>query len=252
MNPLDVIIVDDEAPARERLRDLLGDVAVTQPTRVIGLAANGYEALRLYEQAKPDLMFVDIRMPGMDGIELAQHLSRLASPPQIIFATAYDKYAVTAFELNAIDYLLKPVRAQRLEAALARVRAGLPVLRELLDGFAEPRRHFASSERGRITLVPIAEVLYLKAELKYVTARTAQREHLLDESLVHLEQEFPERFIRIHRNCLVARTAIAGFERDDAAEQWNVRLNTIDERLPVSRRQWPVLRAAVLSEDTSD
>jgi two-component system response regulator AlgR len=247
VNPLNVIIVDDEAPARERLRDLLGDIAATQPTRVVGMAANGHEALRLFEETKPDLMLVDIRMPGMDGIELAQHLSRLPSPPKVVFATAYDQYAVTAFDLHAIDYLLKPVRAQRLEAALARARATLPIARDVLDGFAEPRRHFASSERGRITLVPIADVLYLKAELKYVTARTAEREHLLDESLVHLEQEFPDRFIRIHRNCLVARAAIAGFERDEVAEQWNVRLNSIVERLPVSRRQWPTVRAAVLN-----
>ena len=252
MNPLNVIIVDDEAPARERLRDLLGDIASTQPTRVVGMAANGLEALRLFEETKPDLMFVDIRMPGMDGIELAQHLSRLAPPPQVIFATAYDQYAVTAFDLHAIDYLLKPVRAQRLEAALARARASKPVARDVLDGFAEPRRHFASSERGRITLVPISEVLYLKAELKYVTARTAEREHLLDESLVHLEQEFPDRFIRIHRNCLVARAAIAGFERDEVAEQWNVRLGSVVERLPVSRRQWPAVRAAVLNVELPD
>ncbi len=117
---LNVLIVDDEAPARERLRDLLGDVAATQPTRIVGMAANGHEALRFLTAQQVDLLLVDIRMPGMDGIELAQHVARLASPPRIVFVTAYDQYAVSAFDLNAIDYLLKPVRAQRLEAALGR------------------------------------------------------------------------------------------------------------------------------------
>ncbi|MCL2657496.1 MAG: LytTR family DNA-binding domain-containing protein [Betaproteobacteria bacterium] len=252
MDPLAVLIVDDEAPARERLRDLLGDIAAMQPTRIVGMAANGNDAIRLFEETKPDLLLVDIRMPGMDGIELAQHLVRLPAPPLIVFVTAYNQYAVTAFDLHAVDYLLKPVRAQRLEAALARARASLPLARDVLDGMAEPRRHFASSERGRITLIPISEVLYLKAELKYVTARTAEQEHVLDESLVHLEEEFPERFVRIHRNCLVARNAIAGFERDESAEQWSVRLKFIDERLPVSRRQWPVVRTSMLSDAPSE
>ncbi len=243
---LNVLIVDDEAPARERLRDLLGDVAATQPTRIVGMAANGHEALRFLAAQQVDLLLVDIRMPGMDGIELAQHVARLASPPRIVFVTAYDQYAVSAFELNAIDYLLKPVRAQRLEAALAKVRASLPVAREALDRIAEPRRHFSVSERGRIALIPVTDVLFLKAELKYVTARTAEREYLLDESLVQLEQEFPERFVRIHRNCLIARAAVAGFERDEVAEHWLVKINGLDEKLAVSRRQWPTVRAALL------
>ncbi|MCX9154591.1 LytTR family DNA-binding domain-containing protein [Niveibacterium sp. 24ML] len=247
--PLGVLVVDDEAPARERLRDLLGDIAAQQPTRIVGMAANGHEALRLIEAQPVDLMLVDIRMPGMDGIELAQHVARLAAPPRIVFVTAYDQYAVDAFELNAIDYLLKPVRAQRLEAAIAKVRASMPVARDSLDRIAEPRRHFSVSERGRIALIPVTDVLFLKAELKYVTARTVEREYLLDESLVQLEQEFPERFVRIHRNCLIARAAVAGFERDEAAEHWLVRICGFDEKLPVSRRQWPAVRAALLGNE---
>ena len=127
-NPaLDVLIVDDEAPARERLRDLLGDIAGDQPTRIVGMAGNGIEALRLLESVHVDLLLVDIRMPAMDGIEFAQHASRLATPPRIIFITAYDEYAVQAFELNAVDYLLKPVRADRLGSALEKARRTSPV-----------------------------------------------------------------------------------------------------------------------------
>lgn len=244
--PLRVLIVDDEAPARARLRDLLGDIAATQPTRVVGLAANGVEALRLLESELADVVLADIRMPVMDGVELARHVLRLERPPAVIFTTAYDQYAIQAFELAATDYLLKPVRAQRLAESLARVRRQLPVAHEMLAGLAPgPRRHFSVNERGRILLVPIADVLYLRAELKYVTARTVEREFLLDESLVQLEQEFSGRFVRVHRNCLVARAAVTGVERageQDGEARWDVLLAGVPERLPISRRQWPVVR----------
>ncbi|MFA9439129.1 MAG: LytTR family DNA-binding domain-containing protein [Rhodocyclaceae bacterium] len=245
--PLNVVIVDDEAPARERLRDLLSDIAAEQPTRLVGMAGNGIEALRLIENARADVLLVDIRMPAMDGIEFAQHASRLEPHPHIIFVTAYDEYAVQAFDLNAIDYLLKPVRAERLSAALDKVRRVAPVTHEQIDTFAEPRRHLTCSERGKIHLIPISDVVYLKAELKYVTARTGEREYLLEESLVQLEQEFPERFVRIHRNCLVARSAVVGFERSVGEEggegHWSVRLNHVPEALPISRRQWAHVRS---------
>lgn len=249
MNPLSILIVDDEAPARERLRDVLGDVAAREPTKIVGMAANGFEALRLIEELKPDLLLIDIRMPGMNGIELAQHLARQSDAPKIIFITAFDQYAVRAFELNAIDYLLKPVRAERLEVALAKARISLPPQREVLDKLAEPRRHLATSERGRISLVPVSDVLFLKAELKYVTARTTEREYLLDESLVQLESEFADRFVRIHRNCLVARAKVTGFERDEMAEQWLVKVEGYPDCLAVSRRQWPVVRAALVGNE---
>ncbi|MDQ8023315.1 MAG: LytTR family DNA-binding domain-containing protein [Moraxellaceae bacterium] len=247
--PLDVLIVDDEAPARERLRDLLGDISAEQPTRIVGMAGNGVEALRLLETVQADLLLVDIRMPAMDGIEFAQHATRLDPPPRIMFVTAYDEYAVQAFELNAVDYLLKPVRADRLSQALDKVRRAAPITREALDRVAEPRGHLTCSERGRIHLIPIEEVAYLKAELKYVTARTGEREYLLEESLVKLEEEFPDRFVRIHRNCLVSRAAVTGFERvsaDDGGEgHWAVRLANVPEALPISRRQWASARAAL-------
>jgi two-component system response regulator AlgR len=198
-----------------------------------------------------DVALVDIRMPRMDGIELAQHLGRLAQPPAVVFATAYDEYAVKAFEVNAVDYLLKPVRAERLAAALRKARpASLPaaVLRALAP---QGRQQLRCSERGRVLLVPVADVLYFKAEQKYVNARTAAREYLLEESLAHLESEFAARFVRIHRNCLVARDAVAGCERAagdgedaDAAEpHWALVLKGAAERLPVSRRQWAQVRA---------
>lgn len=249
MTPLAILIVDDEAPARERLRDLLGDISNEQPNRVIGMVGNGLEALRLLETTKVDVVLVDIRMPAMDGIEFAQHASLLNPAPPIIFVTAYDEHAVQAFELNAIDYLLKPVRSDRLSAALQKARHAAPITRESLDTIAEPRRHLTCSERGKIHLIPIADVLYLKAELKYVTARTPTREYLLEESLVQLEQEFSERFVRIHRNCLVARSSVVGFERsvgEDGGEgYWSVRLNGVTELLPISRRQWANVRAVL-------
>jgi two-component system response regulator AlgR len=241
---LSVMIVDDEAPARARLRDLLADIAAEVPNAVAGEAANALDALG---GAMPDVMLVDIRMPVMDGIELARHLARLDRPPAVIFVTAYDSYAVQAFELNAVDYLVKPVRAQRLAAALKKARQSRPVaprvLAELQKG---ARSHLSCHERGRLLLIPVTDILYLKADMKYVVARTAEREYLLEESLTRLEQEFSERFIRLHRGALAAREAIAGFEKcaaEDAETQWQALLHGVPEKLPVSRRQWPLVKS---------
>ncbi len=243
-----VFIVDDEVPARSRLRVLLTDISPHFPNVVIGEAENGAQALERLATTAADTVLVDIRMPVMDGIELAQHLPRLPLPPAVVFVTAYDQYAVRAFELNAVDYLLKPVRAQRLKDALEKAqRGGVPA--DLILQLAPEGRQFLScSERGRILLVPVGDLLYLRAELKYVTARTREREFLLEESLVALEQEFSQRFVRVHRNCLVARQAIAGFERaqdDEADARWLVLLSGVPEKLPVSRRQWPVLKGTL-------
>lgn len=245
VEPLKVLIVDDEAPARSRMRDLLADVAAEQPNEVVAVVANGVEALRLVQSVPVDVVLADVRMPVMGGVELARHLGRLPESPAVVFTTAYDQYAVEAFELAAVDYLLKPVRAQRLAEALHKVRrqrqpSDVRALAGLDHG---ERRHFSVVERGRILLVPLEEVLYLRAELKYVTAGTADHEYLLDESLVHLEEEFGSRFVRIHRNCLVARDAVAGVERDDDG-QWEILLKACPVRLPVSRRQWPSVRQA--------
>lgn len=248
---LRVMLVDDEAPARARLRDLLADIATQVPTEIVAEAADGIDALQLAENAQADVALLDIRMPRMDGTQLALHLSRIEHPPAIIFTTAYDQYAVKAFELSAVDYLVKPVRADRLAGALhkAAQRTSRAPSTEALQLLApEGRQHLCSSERGRVLLIPLDEVLYLKAEMKYVTARTRNGEHLLEDSLAQLENEFGARFIRVHRNCLVARKAIAGCERGADAEgepSWNVRLTGIDEPIAVSRRQWPHVKELI-------
>jgi two-component system response regulator AlgR len=248
---LRILLVDDEAPARSRLRDLLADLANELPTDVVGEAADGLAALELLETTAADVALVDIRMPRMDGIELALQLARMPVAPAVIFVTAYDQYAVKAFELAAVDYLLKPVRAARLAEALKKAKrlpADAPLLRELAP---QGRAHLRCVERGRLLLVPQTEILYFRAEQKYVTARTREREYLLEESLAHLEEEFSARFLRIHRNCLVARDAIAGCARerdpDDAEGEpyWSLLLHGIAEHLPVSRRQWPQVKALI-------
>ncbi len=245
-NALRVVLVDDEAPARSRLEELIADCAPMAAAKVVGEAANGREALELLASVAADLVLVDIRMPQMSGIEFARHALALESPPAIIFVTAYDEYAIKAFELRALDYLLKPVRRARLLAALQRARALQAPSGEALRGLEHaPRRHLPVPERGRITLVPVADILYLKAELKYVTIRTAEREYLLEESLSHLEQELAESFVRIHRNCLVAKSRICGFEKaevQDGEQGWVVLLDGCAEKLAVSRRQWPLVK----------
>jgi two-component system response regulator AlgR len=241
---LRVLIVDDEAPARSRMRDLLADIAAALPVTVAGEAANGREALEL--AAGADVVLLDVRMPGMDGIEVAQHLQKFDPPPAVIFTTAYDAYALQAFEVHAADYLLKPLKAARLQEALSRIRQRPAPSTELLRAMRPaPRSCLSAVERGRVHLIPVADVLFLRAELKYVTVRTAAREYLIEESLTQLEQEFPDRFVRVHRNCLVARAAIRGFERaggEGGDGPWQVLLAGLDERIPVSRRQQHLVR----------
>jgi two-component system response regulator AlgR len=172
-----ILIADDEAPARQRLRDLLDECREAFPLAIVDEARNGREALEVLNREKVDIVLLDIRMPDMDGLEAARHIAGMASPPAIIFTTAFDAYAIKAFEVNAIDYLLKPIRRERLMVALGKTRAAPPVSREALDAAANlPRRHLSVHERGKIHLVPLADVLYLRAELKYVTVRTAERE----------------------------------------------------------------------------
>lgn len=245
--PLRVLIVDDEAPARSRMRDLIADCAPEIAVEVAGEAESGRAALELLATTPCDAVLLDVRMPEMDGIEVAQHLLKLGRPPAVVFATAYDGYALKAFEVHAVDYLLKPIRLERLREALARVRSAAPPSVAALQALQRaPRTHLSAQERGRIHLIPVEEILYLKAELKYVTVRTAEREHLIEESLTRLEQEYGDRFVRVHRNCLVARSAIRGFERavaEGGEPHWVVVLAGIEEKLPVSRRQQHVLRA---------
>lgn len=249
MSALGVFIVDDEQPARERLRELLADIAQEVPTRIVGEARNGIEAVEQLPGSGARVLLLDIQMPGMDGLEVARHLASLPDAPAVVFVTAHDRHAIEAFELNALDYLLKPVRAARLAAALRKASATAAPGREQLARAAPgARQYFSVPERNRIVLVPVREVIYFKAELKYVTLRTRSAEHLIEESLVALEREFAEQYVRIHRNCLVARAAVRSFERaggEDEEPHWNVVLEGIAERLPVSRRQWPVVKELV-------
>lgn len=246
-SPLKVFLVDDEAPARDRLKELLEDIAADVPTEIVGEARNGLEALERVPESGTQVLLLDIQMPGMGGLEVARHLAALEQPPTVVFVTAHDRHAVEAFELNALDYLLKPVRAERLAAALKRASGAAAAGREQLARAAEgagARAYLSIVERNRIVLVPVREIVFLRAEQKYVTLRTREREHLLEEALTSLEKEFSESFVRIHRNCLVARSAVRGFERSSDGEDanWQVVLEGIPERLPVSRRQWPALR----------
>ncbi|MCO5101633.1 MAG: response regulator transcription factor [Burkholderiaceae bacterium] len=258
-----ILIVDDEPVARSRLRELLADLAPDFPHRIVGEAPNAPEALSQIESAHPQIVLLDIQMPGMTGIELARHISARAQsdPPRpmplIIFATAHDEFAVDAFEVRAIDYLLKPVRAERLRQALERALTRIPLEQaQAIDQLARAtntrRRHLSVHERGRVILVPLEQVVYLKAELKYITVRSKEREYLIEESLTSLEEEFGDRFVRIHRNALVARPSIAGFERvtptgeaEGGDPYWQVVLRDIPERLPVSRRQWSTVKNLV-------
>ena len=240
-----ILIADDEAPARQRLRDLLDECRDRFPLTLVDEARNGREVLEVLNREKVDIVLLDIRMPEIDGMEAARHIAGMADPPAIIFTTAFDSYAIKAFEVNAIDYLLKPIRLERLLAALTKARAASPPSREALDAVAnQPRRHLPVHERGKIHLVPVAAILYLRAELKYVTVRTLEREFLVEESLTRLEEEFGDAFVRVHRNCLVAREAVAGFARnaEESESGWAVVIKGTGEKLPVSRRQHHVVK----------
>ncbi len=251
MTPAKILIIDDEAPARRRLRDLLDDCRESFPLAIADEASNGVEAIDIINRGGIDIILTDIRMPAMDGLEVARHIAGMAAAPKLIFTTAYDEYAVKAFELNAVDYLLKPIKFERLLAALNKARK---VEAEQAEAIAEAtstrRKHLAIHERGKIVLVPVADIIYLKAELKYVTVKTAAREHLLEESLTKLEEEFAGVFTRIHRSALVANKSVAGFEKvvdeaeggEDGSSHWVVLLHGVPEKLPVSRRQAHVVR----------
>ena len=242
---LRVLIVDDEALARARLRTLLGECR-EPPALVAGEAANAADAMSLLARQRFDVALLDIHLPGADGMQLAAALRDVPAPPAVVFVTAHTDYAVQAFDIAAADYLTKPVRLERLQAALQKVKRLAPV-----DQAPEPdfdQKWLLISERGRTLRVPVADVLYLRAELKYVTVRTAAASHVLDGSLSQLEERFAERFVRIHRNALVARHAMRALVRHvdvEESEGWAVQLACVDEVLAVSRRQLSAVRAAL-------
>ncbi|HET7203857.1 MAG TPA: LytTR family DNA-binding domain-containing protein [Steroidobacteraceae bacterium] len=232
---LRALIVDDEAPARDRLRRMLEEL---QDVAVVGEAANGAEALTRCAALDPDLVLLDVRMPGMDGIEAARHLGTFEEPPAVIFTTAYDEYALAAFEAQAVGYLLKPVRREKLARAIRHAaRVAGPQLARLADQaqIGKRRSQICARLGEQLRLVPVADVLYFTAEQKYVTMRHRGGRDLIDESLRALEDEFAPEFVRIHRNSLVARQYVAAVERT-AEGQLIVRFKDCDETLQVSRR----------------
>jgi two-component system response regulator AlgR len=235
-----VLIVDDEPPARERLRSLLGEI----PEAVaVGEAVSGAEALALTHDLAPDVVLLDVRMPGMDGLEAARHLNVLEEPPAVIFTTAYDQYAVEAFEAHAVGYLLKPVRKEQLAAALTRAgRLTRAQLQKLAAAGAEARRtHIAARAREGLKLIPIEEVQYFLADRKYTTVAHLKGEDLIEDSLRLLEGEFGAAFVRVHRNALVAVKYLERIERS-ADGQYLVRLRGCAAPLAVSRRMAGELR----------
>ena len=208
-----VVIADDEPLARERLRALLASEPGVQ---VVAEAGDGHAALHACAEHHPDMILLDISMPGIDGLETARHLAAFEPRPAVVFCTAYDVHALSAFDAQAIDYLVKPVRPERLSAALSRVRtfaagSAQHAGREAGDG--QKRTHLCARLRGSLRLIPVEDIRYLQAEEKYVVVHHARGEDLIEESLKSLEIEFAERFVRIHRNCLVARNDIVELRR---------------------------------------
>jgi two-component system response regulator AlgR len=232
-----VLIVDDEPPARVRLRQLLDDTGAHQ---VIGEAGNGREALEVAGREHPDVVLLDIRMPGMDGIETARHLNQADAPPAVVFTTAYDEYAIEAFEANAIGYVLKPVRRERLEQALAQAAR---LTGEALGNISEnpqvsgARKHLCARLHDELKLIPVSDVHYFVADQKYVSVVHEHGRDLIEDSLKALENEFSNRFVRIHRGAVVALDAIDSLKKDeDGRTRVILRVDTGDDELVVSRR----------------
>ena len=252
--PLRVLLVDDEELARLRLRGLVHD-CVEPNASVVGEAANAAQALAWLETQVCDVLLLDVQMPGRDGTQLAAELRLRPDAPAIVFVTAHAEHALRAFDLDAVDYLTKPVRRERLQAALQRVAQRLAQRRAAVPAAAGPLDApvIVVSDRGRVVRVPLAEVLYLKAELKYVTLRTVAHTHVLDEALSDLELRLGDRFLRVHRNALVARGAVRALERrvvpgerdEETGEGWAVCIAPVDEWLAVSRRQVAAVREAL-------
>ena len=240
------LIVDDEPLARSRLRRQLEQI---ENMDIVGEAKGGKEALLRSSALHPDIVFLDIRMPEMDGLETAMHLSHLKNAPAIVFTTAFGEHALAAFEANAVDYLLKPIRRERLEEAIAKARKiNRAQLLELgkQEQAGHARSHISAYMGGDLQLVPTERVYYFQAEQKYVLVRHAEGQLLIDDTLKSLEDEFGERFLRVHRNSLVALEYVEGLERD-ALGRYLIRFRRIPDKLEVSRRLVATVRKRLKS-----
>ncbi len=241
-----ILIVDDEAPARSRLVRLVEEIDST--LQVVGEAENGRDALRCCEAVAPDVVLLDIRMPVMDGIDAAREMAKMAEPPAVIFTTAYEEHALDAFEVSAVDYLLKPIRNKRLEESLARAESFTSARWQELESALAPEQKARSKiclkVRNDLLLIPVEEIRFFRAEQKYVAIRDADQQYLTEESLKSLESEFGDRFLRVHRNALVACAYIEKLVKNRDGHFF-IRLNGLDELIEVSRRHLPAVRAAL-------
>ncbi|MFK8067714.1 MAG: LytR/AlgR family response regulator transcription factor [Gammaproteobacteria bacterium] len=232
MTDLKTLIVDDESLARSRLRSLVEEIG---NSTIIAEAGNGQQAIETIQKEQPDVVLMDIRMPGMDGIEAAKHISEMEHPPAVIFTTAYGDHALDAFDAHAIDYLLKPIRKERLYNALNKAKVMTQsIIKSLQQDLPETRTHISVFVQGNIRLIPVEQILYLKADQKYISVFTADDEILIEDSLKALEEEFKQIFIRIHRNTIVKKSAIIALEKTE--QGLCVKLAKVKELLPISRR----------------
>lgn len=247
-----VLIADDEPLARERLVQILESLKPQYPIGDILIAQDGEEAFKMIterDSKNPLLALLDIHMPNMTGLEVASHVVKMRKPPLIVFVTAHEEHAVEAFQSQAFDYILKPLRTERLIEVfekmdrLALMHDQLGNRQLLQEVGLKTRQHLSVSERGKVRLIPIEDIIFLKAELKYTTIKTVDREYLTEEPLISLFDEFKDKFLRIHRNCLISKTRLRGFERNKGEESgWLAILDGYSEKLPVSRRQWTHIR----------
>lgn len=237
-----ILLADDEKHARERLRDLLLELG--SDIEIVGEATTGLETLKLSQGLKPDVLLLDIDMPGLDGLSCACELAKTENPPAIIFTTAYDDFALQAFEVAAYDYLLKPIREERLKRALARVKKpSFSDLARIQAQIPQPTRDYICVHRsGDVYLIPVKDILYFQADQKYTTVKTATSEALIEDSLKSLEAEFSGRFIRIHRNALVSVNAIEGLEKIGWGS-YRIKLKALTQQLEISRRCLSSVRA---------
>ena len=236
-----VLIVDDEQPARERLSNL---ISALNGYQVCGQAVNGMDALEQVQQSHPDIVLMDIRMPGMDGLEAARHLAQLESPPAVIFATAYSDHALEAFDTRAVGYLLKPVRRDQLHQTLDNARRLNQAQLAELDDELQPTRtrsHICARLANRLELIAIEKIIYFQADQKYVSVRYQEGTVLIEESLKSLEQEFGQQFLRIHRNALIDKHQLSGIEKTTDGH-FQVCFDVIPDRLEISRRHLPEIR----------